>query len=201
MLKKLRRQFILSNMLLVGIVIILVFCVLTVVVYNFERRETINAMKVSLAGNMSEALFPDGRVAPFLPSQDSEGDTTPDRLYCVSLIAILDKDGEMAVYETSVTYDYSTQDVRNMINAAMAREDDTGILSPGNVRFLRQQTKDGYRIAFADRSFENNALVFVLRLNFFNFSSKYFTCSCTSIFSDSSSSLIVFNLNASSFIL
>lgn len=167
MLKKLRRQFVLSNMFLVGIVIIMVFCILNVVVYNYERRETINAMRSSLAGNMSEALFPGGRVAPYLPQHKGEDDTTPARLYCVSLIAVLDKDGEMAVYETSANYDYSTQEIRNMINAAMEREDDTGILSPGNVRFLRQQTKDGYRIAFADRSFENNALVFVLRLNFF----------------------------------
>lgn len=167
MLKKLRRQFIFSNMLLVGIVIILVFCILTVVVYNFERRETISAMRASLVGNMSEVLFPNGRVARFLPQSKGEDDVSHERLYCVSLIVVVDKNGELLAYETSVNYNYSTQQIRNMISAAMEREGDTGILSPGDVRFLRQEIKDGYKIAIADRSFENNSLLFVIRLNFF----------------------------------
>ena len=166
MLKKLRRQFILSNMVLVGIVIVLVFCILTVVVYGYERRQTIAAMETTLSGNMSMIFFPDGRVAEFLPQHKIDDSVAQERLSCVSLVAVLDKDGNTAVYETSVNYDYSTKDIRNMINEAMSRENDTGILTQGNARFLRQELKSGYIVVFADRGLENSTLLFTLRLDF-----------------------------------
>lgn len=166
MLKKLRRQFILSNMVLVGIVIILVFCILTVVVYGYERKQTLAAMETTLSGNMSMVFFPDGRVAEFLPQHRSDDSIAQERLSCVSLVAVLDEDGNTAIYETSVNFDYSTKDIRNMINEAMSRENDTGILAQGNARFLRQKLDSGYIIVFADRGLENSTLLFTLRLDF-----------------------------------
>ncbi|MDO5448176.1 MAG: HAMP domain-containing sensor histidine kinase [Clostridia bacterium] len=167
MLKKLRRQFILSNMLLVGIVIVLVFCILTVVVYGYERKQTISAMETSLAGNMSVAFFPDGRVASLLPvPKNNDEEVSQERLSSVSLVAVLDKNGSTAVYETSVNYKYSTKDIRNMLSAAMESENETGVLSQYNVRFLRQTMDSGYKVAFADLSSEHSTLFFTLRLDF-----------------------------------
>lgn len=144
MIRKLRRKFVLINMLLVSAVLITVFAVLCFSTYRQIRADSSDALRRALS------MGTDGNKVP--PRQDfggkrPEGHTPLLPVFCV----LLDESGTViSIYgeAMSITEDEAAQ----AVELALADGQTDGTLSGMGLRFLRQDTPSGTRIAFADMS-------------------------------------------------
>ncbi len=167
-LKKLRKKFIVSNMALVGVVLIVMFFVLTIVTYAFERQQTIGALQEALRGGRVLAFFPNGDsvMVDGVQSLDSEGETDDERRSSVVLIALYDKNRVLA-YDTSINSDFTDSEINALLKYVRETDDEGGIITAYNVRFLKIATDEGTKVAFANRDSEIATFAFLLRLYFF----------------------------------
>ena len=144
MIRKLRRKFVLINMLLVSAVLVTVFAVLCFSTYRQIRTDSGDALRRALS------MGTDGNKAP--PRQDfggkqPEGHAPLLPVFCV----LLDESGAVvSIYgETmSITADEAAQ----AAELALADGQMEGTLSGMGLRFLRQESPSGTKIAFADMS-------------------------------------------------
>ncbi len=144
MIRKLRRKFVLINMLLVSAVLVTVFAVLCLSTFRQIRADSDEALRRALS------MDADGGKLP--PRQDTggkrpEGHAPLLPVFCV----LLDADGAVvSVYgeAMSITADEAAQ----AAELALADGQTEGTLSGMGLRFLRQDTPSGTRIAFADMS-------------------------------------------------
>lgn len=171
MLKKLKKQFILSSLIPILFVIIFAFCALTLITYSYERSQTVTALRSVLDGNINTAFFPNEEIIQNLPKGDTRGKNyNEERLSSVELIAIVDKNKEVALWEASIYSDIDKSSVIEYINEALESVDKTkgtetvGIISREDIRYLVIETSTGYKIAFSDRSSETETMVFMLRV-------------------------------------
>lgn len=150
MIKKLRRKFILSNMLLVSLVLLLVFIAVCAVYHQVLRGETEQALRQAITMRTG-----DERRKPLIGRPLDAGrfvDHVP------AFAVLLNEDGSTAEIigrdEISIT-DRTIEDA-----AAQARqwEADEGTLPEMSLRYLRQDTPDGKKIAFADTSHESSGM-------------------------------------------
>ena len=167
MLNKLRKRFVISNMIPVALVIILSFCFLTFVTYYYERSQSVSALSAALEGNVNQTFFPGGEIAKELPTGENkrpDEEISIERLASVSLIAIVDANGEISLSEKSFSSDLSDSDASIVIKTALSKSSSTGIIPDYNLRYLKVATPSGYKIAFSDRTSELQTVAFLLRM-------------------------------------
>lgn len=144
MIRKLRRKFVLINMLFVSAVLLAVFAVLCLSTYRQIRTDTDEALSRALtmdaAGNKTPPHFELGdrkpdKHAPFLP------------VFCVRV----DADGTAShIYGETVSV--TDEEAAQAASLALADGKETGVLSGLGLRFLRQDAPTGTTFAFVDLS-------------------------------------------------
>lgn len=171
MLKKLRKQFILSSLIPIFLVIVFAFFALTLITYSYERSQTVSALRAVLEGNINVAFFPSEELVKNLPSGAGPSkEYNEERLSSVELIALVDSDRNVAIWESSVYSDIDESDAKELISEALDGIDKTkgkelvGLIAGENLRYLAISTDNGYKIAFSDRSSEIDTIVFMLRV-------------------------------------
>lgn len=155
-------------MALVGVVLLVMFFVLTIVTYAFERQQTIAALEEALRGGRVMAFFPNGDsvMVDGVQSLDSDRNTDDEKRSAVVLIALYD-DKKVLAYDTSVNSDFTDSEIDALLKYVRETDDQRGIIPAYNVRFVKADAADGTKVAFADRTSEISTFAFLLRLYFF----------------------------------
>ncbi len=146
MIQKLRRKFVLSNMLLVSMVLLTVFIAVCSVYHHVLRGETEQALRQAMTLRTG-----DERRKPLL-GKPLDGMRSAGHVPAFTVL--LDADGGVAqiIGRDSVSVTDSTIDsaVAQVLEGGMK----SGALQEMSLRFLREDTPDGPKIAFADSSHE-----------------------------------------------
>lgn len=145
MIRKLRRKFVLSNMLLVSIVLVLVFIAVCSVYHHMLRGETEQALR-----QMTDMRAGEERRKPLLggPMDKPAIDHVP------AFAVLLDADGAVQSILGRENVAISDDTVTSAVGQALADGGEAGTLRGMALRFLRTSTPEGEKIAFADSSHE-----------------------------------------------
>ena len=151
MIKRLRKKFILTNMLLVALVLIIVFGVL--VGYNYQRlvRQSEEAMRTALkwSDDAPPPVFQFG--ASHEEEMEEQGEERRFTMVPV-FVVLLDEDGGPAQVTGGNNVEVSDQVVAQAVAAAT---EESGAISGLNLRYLQDTDREGNsRIAFADMGWE-----------------------------------------------
>lgn len=157
MIKRLRKKFILTNMLLVALVLITVFGVL--VGYNYQRlvRQSEEAMRTALkwSDDAPPPVFQFG--ASHEEEMEEQGEERRFTMVPV-FVVLLDEDGGPAQVTGGNNVEVSDQVVAQAVAAAT---EESGAISGLNPRYLQDTDRGGgenSRIAFADMGWETDSL-------------------------------------------
>lgn len=156
MIKRLRKKFILTNMLLVALVLITVFGVL--VGYNYQRlvRQSEEAMRTALkwSDDAPPPVFQFG--ASHEEEMEEQGEERRFTMVPV-FVVLLDEDGGPAQVTGGNNVEVSDQVVAQAVATAT---EESGAISGLNPRYLQDTDRGGEnsRIAFADMGWETDSL-------------------------------------------
>lgn len=161
MIKKLRRKFVLTNMLLVSLVLLAVFLVL--LGFNYQRLagQSEASMRMALLwsgeGPPRFEFGPAVKAEPALPFDQFPQDVVRRGSMVPVFVVSLNKDGSVA----SITGGGNVSVSREVAEQAVAAvTSDSGSISSLDLRYLRETGRDGsVRIAFADKSWELSSLL------------------------------------------
>lgn len=158
MIRRLRRKFILSNMLLVSLVLVMVFAAACGVYHRVLLGETERALRqaIILRGD-------DGLPKPMIGGP--EGQAQPmDRVPAFSVL--LADDGGVKQVFGSENVSVSDETLRRAVQLAQENGGASGRLRELSLRFLRDETPDGVKFAFADTSHERSGMRSLLLISF-----------------------------------
>lgn len=150
MLQKLRRKFVLINMLLVSAVLLIAFTALCVFTYQRLYNESHDAMRRALDREGGKTP-PKSEIGgkPFSPP----GALTP--VFCV----LVGADGAVRTVTEDTAVDMSEETLAQAVSLALEGDRDEGVLNALNLRYLLRETAAGTKIAFADRSGEIRSML------------------------------------------
>lgn len=190
MIKKLRRRIILVNMLLVGIVILMIFTVMSVNSFSNSVHELERGLSQLIDRNNSfnkndigapESEIPaesgtDNNFKPFLIKstadnpghnpEDNHGETDSERPVQLSayIIVSVDKDGNITdTDESSITMDEA--DLETCVGYVLSQNKSSGEIGDYGLMYVMRENMDGYKISFADNSSIYSTLRNTLILN------------------------------------
>lgn len=156
MIRKLRRKFILINLLLVGLVLAVVFALF------------VGANARRLAGQSGAALhmalsWQDGDEPPRFeiggPPPEDRGDGRENHFNTVPVFVVALEDGTITYINDGGQVDVSEETAARAVEEALAAGGEEGLLRGLNLRFRMESGEDGVlRIAFADYSLEAASL-------------------------------------------
>lgn len=151
MIGRLRKKFVLINMLLVSAVLLAVLAVATVSSYRQLEGESIAAMRQALGRGKGEAP----------PSLEIHPGRRPDRPFLAVPVFWVqtDRTGAVtAVFGQDVSI--SEQTLADITAQALAGKKNIGLLRGYDLRYLAERSPDGTaRVAFADRTAEKDSLL------------------------------------------
>lgn len=150
MLKKLKRKFIIINMLMVGIVILIVFAVVCIHTYTTEKNKVVDRLE--------QAIIIRENMVDYLPEIGTFGKKSNiGSEYIVSAITVqLDGDNQM-FSKIEINATMSEEGLEKAVGTALAAEEDCGIISSMNIMYLRRTNARGIKIAFTDiTEFQNS---------------------------------------------
>ena len=148
MIKKLRKKFILINMLLITLVLTLTFSAICVFSYQWQKADTLRVLERVLK---NEQDLPD----PPLEIRDREPDRNP---FITPVFSVLiTPSGEIQLLRSDhVTV---SEEVLNQVSReVLARDQRDGVLMNLELRYLKMEGPDGIRIGFADMGRELDSL-------------------------------------------
>mgnify|MGYP000893321586 FL=1 len=150
MIKKLKYQFVLINMLLIAMVLIGIFIAFYASTQQRLVRDSMDVLERTL---MRENHEPPVRRELAGPPKNEPG-FTPAPAFVVALDAennIIFAQGEL--------FDLSDQQyLKTIVEQCLADDKNSGTISGESLRYLKQKTASGTKIAFVDRSMEINTL-------------------------------------------
>lgn len=151
MIRKLRKKFVVINMLLVTLVLLIVFGVLLYSGWQQRRNETLTAMGRLADFHDVGGLDPGGFKPNINPGGDGRGG-----LSVAVFSVLLNDDGSInEVNDENVVV--SAETVQKAVDAVLSARGDatTGVINSLSLRYLKTVTPQGYtRLIFADRSGE-----------------------------------------------
>ena len=164
MIKKLRRRFLYSNLLLITFIIFIFFLAITLASYSFERQQTEEVLTIVLENVQAvpDAIIIDEKG---LNKSIKEEDTL-SRLRTVIILAQTDENGNVTAYAVDDGTDISAEIVYNAIKVANANDKLSGsvTLSGYNLRYLKLPNgMGGYKVAFSDATTEIVTIRFMAR--------------------------------------
>ena len=167
MIKKLKRKFIINNMVLVGIVIIMVFYALCLLIYATEENKLTIALNENISTVQNELpAFP---IAPNGPS---------DLVYDTSFVILMDNNGTII---TNAQNQVSEATIKKIVSLVQDSERVRGNIIPLNLSFLKSNVKQGTLISVVSRehlnerireSFIQSSIAIVVSLLLFLYISK-----------------------------
>lgn len=149
MIKKLKIKFVAITLSLVFLVLIGVFSVLLISTASMAKNESVAAMQRMASRDVD--------TSP--PKLDFDKKGKPDRPFLIYPIFCITVDKEWNVL--SITSENSTISQEAAINAMdkmQVTQKESGVLHSLDLRFIRIETAEGYKLVFADRSNEHNAI-------------------------------------------
>lgn len=163
MIQKLRKKFILTNMLLVSVVLLVVFG--TLVGSNYQQTVGQSTAAMRMALKWSEDA-PPPRFELDLDSDPPAGEKNPGRhegggrpfTMVPVFSATVDADGVVTASQLGNNVTVSDEALAEAVAQALASGKKEGSLSTLNLRFLMERTDAEIRIAFADRTWEWESL-------------------------------------------
>ncbi|MGM9611974.1 MAG: sensor histidine kinase [Butyricicoccus sp.] len=150
MIQKLRRKFVLSNMLLVSLALLVVFIAVCAVYHQMLRGETEQALQQAISMRIGDEKrkpligkpMEDGRVVEHVP------------VFSV----LLDAEGGIRQIDGREDISITDQTIESAVTQAQQSAPAEGTLADMSLRYLRQDTPDGIKIAFADISHERTGM-------------------------------------------
>ena len=159
MIKKLKKKFILTNMLLVSIVLLVVFGTLVGTNYQQSVGQSVAAMRMALKWS-DEAPPPrfEFDIKPDFMEGERRGDGERRFTMVPVFSATVDGDGSIMASQTGGNVTVSDEVLGEAVAQALAAGQNEGTLSGLNLRFMMERGESGTRLAFADRSWEWESL-------------------------------------------
>jgi signal transduction histidine kinase len=152
MIKKLRRKFVLVNMILVSSILVFVFIALCLSTHSRLRLDTIRAAQESLKGGMKQGGF-----RPEIGHRG--GKMGGDMIQNIPTFSVrLSADGEI-LYADYEQVQISEEAVTQAVSEALLTNRSQGKISELGLRFVSEKLSDtSLTIAFADMSAESNGM-------------------------------------------
>ena len=155
MIRKLRRKFILINLLLVGLVLTVVLVLL--VASNARRLADQSEAAMRMALNWKEGENPRFEIG--VPPPDQEFREDSGRFTMVPVFVVTVEDGSVTNINDGGQVDISEETAKQATEEALECGTERGTLDALNLRFLVESRPDGtVQVAFADRSWESVSL-------------------------------------------
>lgn len=148
MIVRLRRKFVLVNMLLVLVVLIAAFGAVSIAYRHILRAETEQALSQAILQS-SSAKWPKPQIGAEEPAP---GDRVP------TFTMLLGKDGRVLQILGRSEVTVSDAVAGEAARLACAEPDDRGFLPELSLRYLRRVTPSGWKVAFADTGHETTAM-------------------------------------------
>lgn len=148
MIKKLRRKFILINMITVTLILLAVLFLQCFSSSQRFRRESTDMLHRVLQDNTG---FPQPRMD--LPQRKEPS----DRNFISIFTVVLSADGAIEISQ-GITSEVSENLAREAVTAALKQDKKEGTLSALSLRYLRDDQDGKHRIAFADMTMEASAM-------------------------------------------
>ncbi len=155
MIHKLRKKFILINMMLVGAVLLVVFCAVCLSTHHRLREDSLNAMRQAVSYPFDEK-FPHLEIGR--KERRSKGKPMP--MMPVFVVELAGDGSVASVRGKNVTVDPDA--VAELVDAAQADGARSGCLPSYGLRYLIAETSDGPQIAFADTGSERQSMLNLL---------------------------------------
>lgn len=152
MLKKLKRKFILINMLFVAAVLLCVFAAVCTAAYRRLSADMERALEQAVTMNFGQK--PGGIHKP---QEDEFRQFTPSMQYIAVLSILIDEEG--TILETYQSNAAMSEDI--LISAAKRAAEaggSTGTLGDLNLSYMKKHTVGGIRVAFADITYLYSAM-------------------------------------------
>lgn len=155
MIRRLRRKFILINLLLVGLVLAVVFVLL--VASNARRYADQSEAAMRMALNWREDENPRFEIGAPPPDRGMPEDGT--RFTMVPVFVVTVENGSVTEVNDGGQVEVSQETAKQAVEEALEAGTDSGVLTSLNLRFMVEARPNGaVRIAFADRSWESSSL-------------------------------------------
>lgn len=147
MIKKLKRKFILVNMIIVTIMLTVIFGLIIFFTQANMEQESIQML----------------RSVSMMPLQPDKPDNLPDRI-TPSVFTIFKTRGNELIASGSEVIDLSDKEILSeLFDMALKEKNQTGVIEKYNLRFYVQHTPMGEAVSFADISSENGVLSQLVR--------------------------------------
>lgn len=155
MIRRLRRKFILINLLLVGVVLTVVFVLLVASNARRYADQSQAAMRMALSWREDE----NPRFEIGAPPPDHNPSDEGSRFTMVPVFVATVEDGVVTSINDGGQVEVSRETAELAAAEALASGEDSGILRRLNLRFQLETRPDGtVRVAFADQSWESSSL-------------------------------------------
>jgi len=149
MLKKLRNKFILTNMMLVGIVMLCIFIVISIYSYTDLRTDLSNSMRIALAPSNEMDFY-----TPVIGTDKTSSDMAYAAVYAVEYRK---DDGSIRVLSREKYMDESVLEIAvNYVVAGMAQN---GRIDEYDLVYYKTETANDVRIAFADANYITESMI------------------------------------------
>lgn len=157
MISKLRRKFVLINMILVSLVLVAVLSAVCISSYTRLVDESMGAMRQVLGRGRDQ-------MPPRLEIGEKPPDKLPEKPFSTVPVfwTLLGDDGTVQWVRGDENVTVSDEALAVLVEQALAAEGDTGVIREYDLRFLREDTKEGTKIAFADRSTQRRSMLSVV---------------------------------------
>lgn len=154
MIKRLQWKFVLINMLLITIVLVITFAAVYITTQQRLLRESMSVLE--------RTIMEDDRHAP--PPDEMRGpEKNPGFMPIPTFRVSLDDELNMVRTQGSL-FDLSDEDaISKIVDICLVSKADTGVISSASLRYLKQNTNRGMKIAFVDRSMEINTLTSLIK--------------------------------------
>lgn len=150
MIKKLKYKFVLINMLLIAIVLIGIFIAFYASTQQRLVRDSMDMLERTL---MRENHEPPVRRELAGPPKNEPGFTPAP-----AFVVVLDAEDNI-IFTQGELFDLSDQQyLKTIVEQCLADDKNSGTISGESLRYLKQKTASGTKIAFVDRSMEINTL-------------------------------------------
>lgn len=156
MIRALKRQFILINMVIVVAILLSLFGYVLVSTARQLREDSLEVLKRAVDSQLGEA-----GERP----HDAPGPAAPDRPFRLPYFTLsVDREGTVALIDGGYFQpEGSETDLKSMAEACLSDSSDTGVIEGYGLRYYRVATEDGWCIACADLTLERNVLAGLLR--------------------------------------
>lgn len=154
MITKLRNKFILINMILISIVLVIIFSAVYMSTRQRLSVESMDALQRALRDDKKMEFRPDDLRGPG-PNQGF--------MALPTFTVRLDEDNKV-ISANGQLFDLSNAEaLQQTVDLCLVSQENTGVIEDADLRFLKQDTPEGMKIAFVDRSQEISTLNSLVR--------------------------------------